>query len=64
MRTDQLKYAVCCLEPAHESPLLNSLKAAAIERGLLMNFGNEPMFKRLVYNKQCKQSVLSVLICG
>jgi len=28
-----------------------------IEVGLLMNFGNEPTFKRFVYNKQQKQSV-------
>jgi hypothetical protein len=44
MHTDQLKYkelkaAACCLEPAHEARLLNSLRATAIERGLLMNFG-------------------------
>ena len=49
--------AVRCLEPVHEAQLLNYLKATTIEVGLLMNFGNEPTFKRLVYNKQQKQSV-------
>ena len=49
--------AVRCLEPVHEAQLLNYLKATTIEVGLLMNFGNEPAFKRLVYNKQQKQSV-------
>jgi GxxExxY protein len=49
--------AVRCFEPVHEAQLLNYLKATAIEVGLLMNFGNEPTFKRFVYNKQQKQSV-------
>ena len=49
--------AARCLEPVHEAQLLNYLKATTIEVGLLMNFGNEPTFKRLVYNKQQKQSV-------
>jgi GxxExxY protein len=39
--------AVRCLEPVHEAQLLNYLKATTIEVGLLMNFGNEPTFKRL-----------------
>jgi GxxExxY protein len=46
--------AVRCLEPVHEAQLLNYLKATTIEVGLLMNFGNEPAFKRLVYDKQQK----------
>lgn len=41
-----------CLEPVHEAQLLNYLKATTIEVGLLMNFGNKPTFKRLLYNKQ------------
>jgi GxxExxY protein len=49
--------AVRCLESVHEAQLLNYLKATTIEVGLLMNFGNEPTFKRLVYNKQLKESV-------
>ena len=44
--------AVRCLESVHEAQLLNYLKATAIEVGLLMNFGNKPTFKRLIYNKQ------------
>ncbi|MFZ2407411.1 MAG: GxxExxY protein [Methylobacter sp.] len=43
--------AVRCLKPVHEAQLLNYLKATRIELGLLMNFGDEPTFKRLVYNK-------------
>jgi hypothetical protein len=58
MHTDKLKYkelkTVCCLEPVHEALLLNSLKAATIEPGLLMNV---PKFQRLIDNKQQKQSV-------
>jgi GxxExxY protein len=46
--------AVRCLERVHEAQLLNYLKATTIEVGLLMNFGNEPAFKRLVYDKQQK----------
>jgi GxxExxY protein len=61
MHTDILKYkelkAVRCLEPVHEAQLLNYLKATTIEVGLLMNFGNEPTFKRFVYDKQQQQSV-------
>jgi len=49
--------AVRCLETVHEAQLLNYLKATTIEVGLLMNFGNEPTFKRFVYNKQQQQSV-------
>jgi len=47
MHTDKLKYKELILE----------LKATTIEVGLLMNFGNEPTFKRFVYNKQQQQSV-------
>jgi len=65
MHTDKFKYkelilelkAGRCLEPVHEAQLLNYLKATTIEVGLLMNFGNEPTFKRFVYNKQQQQSV-------
>jgi GxxExxY protein len=49
--------AVRCLESVHEAQLLNYLKATAIEVGLLMNCGNKPTFKRLVYNNQQQQSV-------
>ena len=43
--------AVRCFESVHEAQLGNYLKATAIEVGLLMNFGNEPTFKRFVYKK-------------
>ena len=46
--------AVRYLKPLHEAQLINYLKATSIEIGLLMNFGNEPTFKRFVYNKQQK----------
>jgi GxxExxY protein len=49
--------AVRCLEPVHEAQLLNYLKATTTPVGLLMNFGNEPTFKRPLYNKQQQQSV-------
>jgi len=31
---------------------------------LIMSFGNEPMFKLLIYSKQQKQSVYSAFIYG
>jgi hypothetical protein len=58
MYTDKLKYKELThliIKSFHD--VYNYLKAAAVEVGLLMNFGNEPMFKLLVYNKQQKQSV-------
>jgi|GEM_PF-1132495 hypothetical protein len=64
MHTGKLKYKElkggCCLEPAYEAPLLNSLKATTIELGLLMNFGNEPMFKRLIYVMLRKQACFRI----
>jgi GxxExxY protein len=41
---------------AHESQLLNYLKATAIELGLLMNFGPEPKLRRLAFAKDRKRS--------
>ncbi len=43
--------AVSKLLPAHEAQLINYLKATNIEIGLLMNFGDEPEFKRFIFNK-------------
>jgi len=37
--------AVRTLGPAHEAQLINYLKAADIEVGLLLNFGRKPEFK-------------------
>jgi len=49
----------------HEAQLLNYLKAADIEVGLLLNFGKKPEFKRKYLTNDKKrlnslQSVLSV----
>lgn len=38
----------------HEAQLLNYLKATNIEVGLLLNFGKEPAFKRLVFKNNRK----------
>lgn len=43
--------AVSMLLPVHKAQLINYLKATNIEIGLLMNFGDEPEFKRYIYNK-------------
>lgn len=43
--------AVNKLQRVHEAQLLNYLKATHIEIGLLLNFGDEPNFKRRIFNK-------------
>ena len=40
------------LSKAHETQLLNYLKASEIEVGLLLNFGKKPEHKRVVYSKK------------
>lgn len=42
--------AVTKLAPAHETQLVNYLKATGIQVGLLMNFGPVPEFKRRVFD--------------
>jgi len=42
------------LSPAHESQLLNYLKATDTEVGLLLNFGSKPQIKRKVYDADLK----------
>ena len=37
------------LETAHESQVLNYLRATDVEVGLLLNFGPAPQFRRLVF---------------
>jgi GxxExxY protein len=37
------------LEAAHESQVLNYLRATDVEVGLLLNFGPRPQFRRLVF---------------
>jgi GxxExxY protein len=46
--------AARALEPAHESQLLNYLRATPIEVGLLLNFGPKPQVKRLIYDNPRK----------
>ncbi len=43
------------ISPAHESQLLHYLKATDVEVGLLLNFGLEPEFKRLIFTNDRKQ---------
>lgn len=39
----------------HQAQLLNYLKATKVEIGLLLNFGTEPEFKRLIYTNDRKK---------
>ena len=43
------------LEPAHETQLLNYLRASEMEIGLLLNFGPEPQIKRFVFSNDRKK---------
>jgi GxxExxY protein len=45
------------LERAHEAQLLNYLRASDLEVGLLLNFGERPVFKRLAYSNDRKRSL-------
>ena len=42
----------------HEAQLINYLKATSIEVGLLLNFGNEPEFKRKIFNNHLKKNLV------
>ncbi|MBI3651260.1 MAG: GxxExxY protein [Acidobacteria bacterium] len=42
------------LHPAHESQLINYLKATDIEVGLLLNFGTQPAFARKLFTNDRK----------
>jgi GxxExxY protein len=44
------------LDNAHESQLLNYLKATDIELGLLLNFGPKPKVRRLAFSNDRKRS--------
>jgi GxxExxY protein len=44
------------LAAAHDSQLLNYLRATACEVGLLLNFGPKPKFKRLAFANERKRS--------
>jgi GxxExxY protein len=43
------------LESAHEAQLLHYLKATEIEVGLLLNFGQRPQFRRLLFDNARKK---------
>jgi len=43
------------LVPAHESQVINYLRATEIEVGLLLNFGKKLEIKRFAYDNQRKQ---------
>ena len=47
--------SVRSLDPAHESQLLNYLRATPIEVGLLLNFGPKPQVKRLLFDNPRKR---------
>ena len=44
--------AVAEIHSAHESQLMNYLKATGIEVGLILNFGPKPTFKRKVFSNR------------
>ena len=43
------------LEAAHEAQLLHYLKSTEIEVGLLLNFGQRPQFRRLLFDNDRKR---------
>lgn len=50
--------ATRALESAHRAQLLNYLRATEIEVGLLLNFGEKPEVKRLIFDNSKKKSVI------
>jgi hypothetical protein len=42
---------------AHVAQTINYLRATPIEIGMLLNFGAEPEFKRLIYTKNKKSNL-------
>ena len=45
------------LKSAHVAQLMNYLKATKIEVGLLLNFGEEAEFKRIIYTNDRKKNL-------
>jgi len=45
------------LESAHEAQLLHYLRATEIELGLLLNFGLQPQFRRLLFYSEGKKKI-------
>jgi GxxExxY protein len=48
--------AARAIEKSHEAQLLTYLKATDIEVGLLLNFGERPQFRRLLFDNPRKKS--------
>ena len=48
--------AVRTLDSSHRAQLMNYLRATEIEVGLLLNFGEKPEFKRVIFDNLKKQS--------
>jgi len=48
--------AVRMLDSSHRAQLLNYLRATEIEVGLLLNFGEKPEFKRVIFDNLKKQA--------
>ena len=47
--------AARALHPSHRAQLLNYLRATEIEVGLILNFGEKPEFKRLIFDNLAKK---------
>jgi len=48
--------AVRTLDSSHRAQLMNYLRATEIEVGLLLNFGEKPEFKRVIFNNLNKKA--------
>ncbi len=46
-----------CISSSHIAQLMNYLKSTQIQVGLLLNFGETPEFKRIIYTNNRKQSM-------
>lgn len=46
------------LDSSHHAQLMNYLKATEIEVGLLLNFGERPEFKRVIFDNLKKQGAI------
>jgi len=49
--------AARCLEESHKAQLINYLKATNKEIGLLLNFGEKPDFKRVIFTNDRKEII-------